>query len=247
MISSVDFFTSGTNKQWPNNKTPISNCLWLWQEVLYSASKNWGIRVERVELKDVKLPHTLQRAMAAEAEATREARAKVRFHTFASQQKHPYEQTLTRAAKSSLISFAALCCVWRVTELSDWSLTRRCPLSAGGWGINLLTRVTLDLHRITLALPIQTSTSLANKWARVCLHITRWQPFLQPSAASLVNLCSCSFISHSALLEPWSCLRVTQHEAGHLECETGHPAWNRSSRISVYICTNMFANTYKSE
>ncbi|XP_035382292.1 erythrocyte band 7 integral membrane protein isoform X1 [Electrophorus electricus] len=45
--------------------------------VIYSASKNWGIKVERVELKDVKLPPTLQRAMAAEAEATREARAKV--------------------------------------------------------------------------------------------------------------------------------------------------------------------------
>ena len=30
-----------------------------------------------MEVKDVKLPHQLQRAMAAEAEATREARAKV--------------------------------------------------------------------------------------------------------------------------------------------------------------------------
>jgi len=37
----------------------------------------WGIKVERIELKDVRLPHQLQRAMAAEAEATREARAKV--------------------------------------------------------------------------------------------------------------------------------------------------------------------------
>jgi len=33
--------------------------------------------VERVEIKDVKLPIQLQRAMAAEAEAAREARAKV--------------------------------------------------------------------------------------------------------------------------------------------------------------------------
>ena len=33
--------------------------------------------MERVELKDVRLPHTMQRAMATEAEATREARAKV--------------------------------------------------------------------------------------------------------------------------------------------------------------------------
>ncbi|CAG2251577.1 STOM [Mytilus edulis] len=37
----------------------------------------WGIRVERVEIKDVRLPMQLQRAMAAEAEASREARAKV--------------------------------------------------------------------------------------------------------------------------------------------------------------------------
>ncbi|XP_056104975.1 stomatin [Rhinichthys klamathensis goyatoka] len=47
------------------------------EAVLYAASKNWGIKVERVELKDVKLPTSLQRAMAAEAEATRDARAKV--------------------------------------------------------------------------------------------------------------------------------------------------------------------------
>merc|ERR1712062_503354 len=37
----------------------------------------WGVKVERVEVKDVRLPQSLQRAMAAEAEAAREARAKV--------------------------------------------------------------------------------------------------------------------------------------------------------------------------
>uniref|UniRef100_A0A667XY84 Stomatin (EPB72)-like 3a n=1 Tax=Myripristis murdjan TaxID=586833 RepID=A0A667XY84_9TELE len=47
------------------------------QESLDEATDPWGIRVERVEIKDVKLPHQLQRAMAAEAEASREARAKV--------------------------------------------------------------------------------------------------------------------------------------------------------------------------
>jgi len=36
-----------------------------------------GIKVERVELKDVRLPVSMQRAMATEAEATREAKAKV--------------------------------------------------------------------------------------------------------------------------------------------------------------------------
>jgi len=41
------------------------------------ATDPWGVKVERVEVKDVRLPTSLQRAMAAEAEAAREARAKV--------------------------------------------------------------------------------------------------------------------------------------------------------------------------
>jgi len=44
---------------------------------LDTATDAWGIKVERVELKDVKLPVSLQRAMAAEAEAAREAKAKI--------------------------------------------------------------------------------------------------------------------------------------------------------------------------
>uniref|UniRef100_A0A8C6UJ74 Stomatin like 3 n=1 Tax=Neogobius melanostomus TaxID=47308 RepID=A0A8C6UJ74_9GOBI len=47
------------------------------QESLDDATDPWGIQVERVEIKDVKLPHQMQRAMAAEAEAAREARAKI--------------------------------------------------------------------------------------------------------------------------------------------------------------------------
>jgi len=46
-------------------------------EQLDTATDPWGIMVERVEVKDVRLPQNLQRAMAAEAEASREARAKV--------------------------------------------------------------------------------------------------------------------------------------------------------------------------
>lgn len=45
--------------------------------VLDEATTAWGIKVERVEIKDARLPVQLQRAMAAEAEAAREARAKV--------------------------------------------------------------------------------------------------------------------------------------------------------------------------
>ncbi|KAK0086261.1 hypothetical protein PV325_003460 [Microctonus aethiopoides] len=47
------------------------------QASLDEATDSWGIKVERVEIKDVRLPVQLQRAMAAEAEAAREARAKV--------------------------------------------------------------------------------------------------------------------------------------------------------------------------
>ncbi|XP_049271705.1 stomatin isoform X1 [Rhipicephalus sanguineus] len=47
------------------------------QANLDEATDAWGVKVERVEIKDVRLPVQMQRAMAAEAEASREARAKV--------------------------------------------------------------------------------------------------------------------------------------------------------------------------
>ncbi|XP_052271334.1 stomatin-like isoform X1 [Dreissena polymorpha] len=47
------------------------------QTILDHATDPWGVKVERVEVKDVRLPVQMQRAMAAEAEATRDARAKV--------------------------------------------------------------------------------------------------------------------------------------------------------------------------
>ncbi|XP_053200785.1 band 7 protein AGAP004871-like isoform X1 [Panonychus citri] len=47
------------------------------QSSLDEATDPWGVKVERVEIKDARLPVQLQRAMATEAEAAREARAKV--------------------------------------------------------------------------------------------------------------------------------------------------------------------------
>lgn len=49
----------------------------LMHECLDHATDRWGVKVERVEIKDVRLPLQLQRVMAVEAEASREARAKV--------------------------------------------------------------------------------------------------------------------------------------------------------------------------
>ena len=45
------------------------------QEIVDKASDEWGIKVESVELKDIRLPDDLKRTMAKEAEAEREKRA----------------------------------------------------------------------------------------------------------------------------------------------------------------------------
>jgi erythrocyte band 7 integral membrane protein len=49
----------------------------LLEKCLLEATTSWGVCVERVEIKDVRIPKSLQRALAAEAEAQREAKAKV--------------------------------------------------------------------------------------------------------------------------------------------------------------------------
>src|SRR6266571_7371534 len=47
------------------------------QAIIDEHTENWGVKVTAVEIKDVELPVTMQRAMAKQAEAEREKRAKV--------------------------------------------------------------------------------------------------------------------------------------------------------------------------
>jgi regulator of protease activity HflC (stomatin/prohibitin superfamily) len=47
------------------------------QQIIDEATEPWGIKVSTVEVKDVELPQTMQRAMARQAEAEREKRAKI--------------------------------------------------------------------------------------------------------------------------------------------------------------------------
>src|SRR6185437_9829560 len=47
------------------------------QTIIDEHTERWGIKVTSVEVKDVELPQTMQRAMAKQAEAEREKRAKV--------------------------------------------------------------------------------------------------------------------------------------------------------------------------
>ena len=74
------------------------------QELLHEATEPWGVKVERVEVKDVKVPPQLMRVMAAEAEAAREARAKV----IAAEGEHKASRALRNAAEIIMESPAAL-------------------------------------------------------------------------------------------------------------------------------------------
>ena len=47
------------------------------QAIIDEHTSQWGVKVSAVEIKDVELPPTMQRAMAKQAEAEREKRAKV--------------------------------------------------------------------------------------------------------------------------------------------------------------------------
>ncbi len=47
------------------------------KKILDAQTENWGVVISVVELKDIQLPESMQRAMARQAEAEREKRAKV--------------------------------------------------------------------------------------------------------------------------------------------------------------------------
>jgi regulator of protease activity HflC (stomatin/prohibitin superfamily) len=47
------------------------------REILDVATEDWGVQVTLVELKDIQLPESMKRAMARQAEAEREKRAKI--------------------------------------------------------------------------------------------------------------------------------------------------------------------------
>ena len=47
------------------------------EEKIDAVTEPWGVKVERVEMKNVEIPATMQRAIAQEAEALREKRARL--------------------------------------------------------------------------------------------------------------------------------------------------------------------------
>ncbi len=65
------------------------------QQIIDESTEPWGIKVSAVEIKDVELPQTMQRAMARQAEAEREKRAKI----IAAEGEFQASQQLAAAAK----------------------------------------------------------------------------------------------------------------------------------------------------
>ncbi len=56
------------------NRDNINSCL---LQIVDEITDPWGLKVELVEMKDVEIPESMQRAMAKEAEAVREKRARI--------------------------------------------------------------------------------------------------------------------------------------------------------------------------
>jgi len=65
------------------------------QKIIDEATDAWGIKVSAVEIKDIELPEVMRRAMARQAEAERERRAKV----IAAEGEHQSAQKLLEAAE----------------------------------------------------------------------------------------------------------------------------------------------------
>jgi len=65
------------------------------QAIIDEHTERWGVKVTAVEMKDVELPQSMQRAMAKQAEAEREKRAKI-IHA---QGEYQAAETLAQAAR----------------------------------------------------------------------------------------------------------------------------------------------------
>jgi regulator of protease activity HflC (stomatin/prohibitin superfamily) len=74
------------------------------QKIIAETTVAWGIKVELVEMKDVEIPEAMQRAMAKEAEAVREKRARIVKAAAESEA----SQLLSAAAQQMMTTPAAL-------------------------------------------------------------------------------------------------------------------------------------------
>ena len=109
------------------------------QEIVDEITEPWGVAIERVELKDVEIPISMQRAMAKEAEAAREKRARL----IKAEAEQEASKLLSQAAQQMMENPAAL-------EL------RR---------LQMLTEIGAENNTTTLVMIPSDIISLAKEWS----------------------------------------------------------------------------------
>jgi regulator of protease activity HflC (stomatin/prohibitin superfamily) len=139
------------------------------QEIVDEITEPWGVAIERVELKDVEIPISMQRAMAKEAEAAREKRARL----IKAEAEQEASQLLSQAAQQMMENPAAL-------EL------RR---------LQMLTEIGAENNTTTLVMIPSDIISLAKEWSiaahnnniAVSTNPSPPAPQIAPTAAPVVE------------------------------------------------------------
>ena len=124
------------------------------QEIVDEVTEPWGIAVERVETKDVEIPPTMQRAMAKEAEAIREKRARI----IKAEAEQESSLKLGEASKSIMANPAAL-------EL------RR---------LQMLTEIGSENNTTTILMMPSDFISLAKQWSEALQQQSQAAPPVAP-------------------------------------------------------------------
>ncbi len=141
------------------------------QEIVDEITEPWGVEIERVELKDVEIPLSMQRAMAKEAEAAREKRARL----IKAEAEQEASKLLSDAAQQMMQNPAAL------------ELRRLQMLTEIGAENNTTTLVMIPSDLISLAKEWTTAahnTNMATLAANTVVPIER----LNPSSNSQLDL-----------------------------------------------------------
>jgi regulator of protease activity HflC (stomatin/prohibitin superfamily) len=130
------------------------------QEIVDEITEPWGIVIERVEMKDVEIPSSMQRAMAKEAEAIREKRARI--------------------IKASAEQEASI----KLSEASRLIVDN--PVALELRRLQMLTEIGAENNTTTLIMLPSDFTNLARQWTDVLANNNKVQ--VQPTPQNGVNV-----------------------------------------------------------
>jgi regulator of protease activity HflC (stomatin/prohibitin superfamily) len=142
------------------------------QEIVDEITEPWGVEIERVELKDVEIPLSMQRAMAKEAEAAREKRARL----IKAEAEQEASKLLSDAAQQMMQNPAAL------------ELRRLQMLTEIGAENNTTTLVMIPSDLVSLAKEWTTAAHNTNMATLAANPVTAPDHQLNSSSSPQVNL-----------------------------------------------------------